>query len=144
MNKFTEAITESNRELAPFSGEIASSFARLDIAAFFNQLKTAKGTAGSSGGLNDAVIAFRDVMQPLNQDFRTLSNFLSTWVVKIATDWAKGVAIIEKWSGLDKWLADIEKNTRKNRGQDPAGELLKVLKSGDWATPRARPLGPMK
>jgi hypothetical protein len=126
LESFAGGVVESRRGLARWNGNLASTYAKLDITKMMSEQKTANATSGSTGLLVNSFSELTREMQPIQQRLTTAVNLLGF----IAAWSGKGFAIITKhipmMALMAKALDEIEKELKKQEKVD-ADVMLGVL-----------------
>jgi hypothetical protein len=86
IRKFAHSVNESNRKLAAYNGQLAGSFAILDVNRVLRDIKTANETAGTGAALADAANADEAAWQPVRAAWANLSNEVSTKILDISAE----------------------------------------------------------
>lgn len=141
LETFVWGISESNRGLARWNGEIAASFAQLDIANMRRDIQTADATSGSTVALNSAFNDLMTELQPMRETVATGLNVIGILAAKTG----QVMAILNSWNPYViafKWaLEQIEENTKPDGAGvgDPLTGWLRGMGSGMGPGPAAPP-----
>jgi hypothetical protein len=140
-----EALLDSQRDLAKYSGELSNAFAQYDTRDVLRNVRNAEylgssaaGLAGSQSDLKDAV-AFRDAPQRrFNNDFGNVMAQVATWGVYLQsfTD-AKGLILRALYK-----IVDNTKPSKDTEENNVIGELAKEIekeKAGANNPPKREP-----
>jgi len=132
-------ILEKQRELAPFSGQIANAFAKLELRTRIIQVKKAEAVGGSTALLADAIGDLREEIAPIRQDFTTLMNLLAVALAKSA----QGLAFLAKWdpimSGFSAWMKLFEGKLSTEGGPE-FFNFIAGIERGGFARDHKQPL----
>lgn len=141
LQRWTESLVESRREMTRYNGTIATAFSRMDSSNVRNQILTASNTQGSTRSLVEAKTQLDSTVRPMNQDFATLTNSVGWIGAKIGSTFGSAYPLLRKIAGYGFVLDAIEKNTRKASEKDlPQGRgFLKELEDGKHLGNGARP-----
>lgn len=82
-SKLSQTIAESNRDLAKFSGSIATTFAMMDRQQMVMSFRTARATAGTARGLGEGIMQMREAMQPQIETFTNIKNLAGLGLTKV-------------------------------------------------------------
>lgn len=138
---FVWGVSESNRSLSRWNGQIAASFAKLDIANMRREIETGEATSGSATAVNTAFNDLLQEMQPIRQDISTIVNSVGVVAAKIA----QGAATVIKWHPMVMAISfaarKIEENTKKSdtTGTDPMTDFIKAFDPKFFPGPAAPP-----
>lgn len=117
IKEFGERLADSNRELASYNAEIASSYARFDQAAFFRKLDLANATSGTAGMATNEWTKTLDSLQGPLKALATGFNLWSTGVAVISRNIPMAVQIMTgglvKADGVAKLVDQIQKDVEK-------------------------------
>lgn len=145
--RITRALAESRRELAPYSGQIASAFSRLEVQELRSRIRTARETSGSTALLVDSVRRQNQALEQMNRDIATANNLIGTLNATITEFLGHAYTAIRTGSKWGMLFDAIERNTRKDGATGtPTEDLLKVvLNQPNFAgAPPRDPLPPLQ
>jgi hypothetical protein len=140
----TEALIETRRMDARFSGRTAAAFARLDIQRFQLQSRSARSTQGSTTALIEAQLKLQEQMADEMAALKTVTNKMAELLARVATGVWQVAEYLPPIIAL-KWVAEkIEQNTKpKGNGEEVKfwnmikGEMDRSQKGGEG---RVKPL----
>lgn len=131
-----DSLLESQRKLSEVSGSMAQVFAQKEVADTMRQQRIGDATAGSAGGLSDALGKLEDKFEPFLVIITNFLNGAMTGFVEFATRimdaMIDGINMCIK--GINKLipgvdvLTEIDKNTRPVQQQSDLGNVLT-----DWS-----------
>lgn len=139
IKRWSDALVESRREMAKYSGRTLTAFARMDVAQIRRDFQFSRGTASSSSRLVDATNEFRDAFQPLRQDLTTVANALATVVVHVGTNLANLYSTMRKFVPLIGPFLNWLERRPDEKDKMPILEYMKAYR--DYANdPNNKPL----
>jgi hypothetical protein len=109
LETFVWGISESNRGLGKWNGQIAASFAQLDIADMRREIQTADATFGSTTSLNTALSELLNEVQPIREGVGTAVNTMGIIAAKVSQGLAIGVKILTFLPIFAAGMREIEK-----------------------------------
>jgi hypothetical protein len=154
IKNFGESLLESQRKLAESSGAMAQVFAKKDVADIQRDTRVGDATAGSAGGLSEALIRLEDRIEPFTILVSNFLNDVMTGFVNFATGMLDAIIAginmiirgINSLPGMHDALKEIVVNTTPKTQQSDFGNWI-----GEWnaaangyrgQTPGSMPSGP--
>lgn len=157
--KLGDAATAAAKELAGFSGEMATASIEKTFGDIRRDIQTAQQTGQSTLSLTRSLENLKDIMNPIKNEITNITNILleaaveavialEPLIVQILEYVKKGVILVLKWLAdiLEKWfgadglasvaadaaekISQIERNTRPEDDMGPLGKLLSDISEG--------------
>lgn len=128
LGSFSFDISEANRNLAEWNGQIAASFQKLDVTKMRLAIQTGAATSGTASELNNQIGKLLQEFQPVREEAGKAINMLGIVVTRTMTSVLQSVKTIAAeipWlkKGVDA-LDAIEEDLKKNNNQIPMGNQL--------------------
>lgn len=138
LSQWSNSLAESNRDMVKWNGQIAKSFAELDLQKMRMERTEANIAAPGIDILNQEVAAFQKEIEAL----KIASNM--QWTT-FKADFMRGLTflfdIAQKATGMDDKLAGIQKQIDKNTGTPTAAQkFLEDVNAGKFAGWRQKPI----
>ena len=124
VERFSLAMSESNRSVARYNSQLASSFAELDRNRLKRDIETAQVTSASAKFANKGQDYLEDELRPLENAAQNVGNLIAG-TASFVTAWCMDVT--KKWTGMEFILNRIEDLLGKGDASNPIGNTIHWL-----------------
>jgi hypothetical protein len=137
-NAISNRMLESQRELAPFSGRIATAFATLEMERRRRMLGRAEATGGSTMALADSINSLEARLEPLSRDLLIMKNFLGAKLADLTGAALKIAEMHPILRGIGAAARKWEQEQAKKAAElgIPFEEHIRALTGGDFGPPK--------
>lgn len=138
VERFATSVAESQRQLAKYNAQMASTYARMDYQKRLLEMQTAGATSGTSATMNRELMELRKETQWMRETWANTKNV----VVTLAVEVARGVNFLNQYLMPElKLLALIMQKLNEIMGGSnlPNAEIINAMRAmSHYTTPEVR------